>query len=60
MTDAYELYNGIAKSSALVHLECWAHRQSYFIEAEALLPKRARGPVKPRHNSLWPLPTYMR
>lgn len=47
MTDGYEVYNGIAKSHALVHLGCWAHCRRYFIEAESALPKSARGPDQP-------------
>ncbi|MCX7177079.1 MAG: IS66 family transposase [Proteobacteria bacterium] len=47
MTDGYEVYNGIAKSNALVHLGCWAHCRRYFIEAEAALPKSARSPDQP-------------
>jgi transposase len=47
MTDGYEVYNGIAKSHALVHLGCWAHCRRYFIEAEAALPKSARSPDQP-------------
>ena len=47
MTDGYEVYNGIARSNALVHLGCWAHCRRYFIEAEAALPKSARGPDQP-------------
>ena len=47
MTDGYEVYNGIAKAHALVHLGCWAHCRRYFIEAEAALPKHARGPDQP-------------
>jgi transposase len=47
MTDGYEVYNGIAKTNGLVHLGCWAHCRRYFIEAEAALPKSARGPDQP-------------
>lgn len=47
MTDGYEVYNGIAKTNGLVHLGCWAHCRRYFIEAEAALPKNARGPDQP-------------
>ena len=44
MTDGYEVYNGIARTHALVHLGCWAHCRRYFIEAEAVLPKSTRSP----------------
>lgn len=47
MTDGYEVYNGIARTHALVHLGCWAHCRRYFVEAEAALPKQARGPHQP-------------
>ena len=44
MSDGYEVYNGIAHAHRLVHLGCWAHARRYFVEAEAVLPKSARGP----------------
>ena len=44
MTDGYEVYNGIARTHALVHLGCWAHCRRYFIEAESVLPKSTRSP----------------
>jgi transposase len=47
MTDGYEVYNGIAKTHGLVHLGCWAHCRRYFVEAEAVIPKSARGPEQP-------------
>ncbi len=47
MTDGYEVYNGIARTHALVHLGCWAHCRRYFIEAEAALPRQARSPEQP-------------
>jgi transposase len=47
MTDGYEVYNGIAKIHALVHLGCWAHCRRYFIESELALPKHARGSDQP-------------
>ena len=47
MTDGYEVYNGIAASSALIHLGCWAHCRRYFVEAEAVISKQARGPGQP-------------
>ena len=28
----------------LIHLGCWAHARHYFVEAEAAIPKAARGP----------------
>jgi transposase len=43
MTDGYETYNAIARANELVHLGCWAHCRRYFVEAEAALPKEARG-----------------
>ena len=47
MSDGYEVYNGIAQAHGLVHLGCWAHARRYFVEAEAVLPKSARGPEQP-------------
>lgn len=47
MTDGYEVYNGIAQANTLVHLGCWAHCRRYFVEAEAVVPKTARGPDQP-------------
>jgi transposase len=44
MSDGYEVYNGIATARGLIHLGCWAHARRYFIEAEAAIPKTARGP----------------
>lgn len=47
MTDGYEVYNGIARAHGLVHLGCWAHCRRYFVEAEAVIPKKARGAEQP-------------
>jgi len=47
MSDGYEVYGGIAETSGLTHLGCWAHCRRYFVEAEAILPKAARGPEQP-------------
>ncbi len=47
MTDGYEVYNGIAAAHGLVHLGCWAHCRRYFVEAEEVIPKKARGPDQP-------------
>lgn len=47
MTDGYKPYDTIAKANALVHLGCWAHCRRYFVEAEAALPKEARGRHQP-------------
>lgn len=44
MTDGYEVYNAIAATHGLIHLGCWAHGRRYFVEAEAVIPKEARGP----------------
>lgn len=44
MSDGYEVYNGIATARKLIHLGCWAHARRYFVEAEAVIPKTARGP----------------
>ncbi|MFA7293614.1 MAG: IS66 family transposase [Rhodocyclaceae bacterium] len=44
MSDGYEVYGGIAEANGLTHLGCWAHCRRYFVEAEAVLPKAARGP----------------
>ncbi|WP_157657940.1 IS66 family transposase, partial [Burkholderia ubonensis] len=47
MTDGYEPYNAISRANELVHLGCWAHCRRYFVEAEAALPKQARGRHQP-------------
>ncbi|WP_353553164.1 IS66 family transposase [Paraburkholderia terrae] len=47
MTDGYEPYNAIARANELVHLGCWAHCRRYFVEAEAALPREARGRHQP-------------
>ena len=47
MTDGYEPYNAIADANGLVHLGCWVHARRYFVEAEEVLPKKARGPHQP-------------
>jgi transposase len=44
MSDGYEVYNAIAAAHGAIHLGCWAHARRYFVEAEAVLPKTARGP----------------
>jgi len=44
MSDGYEVYNGLAAGHCLIHLGCWAHARRYFVEAEAAIPKQARGP----------------
>lgn len=44
MSDGYEVYNGIATARGAVHLGCWAHARRYFVEAEGVIPKAARGP----------------
>jgi hypothetical protein len=44
MSDGYEVYGGIAEANGLTHLGCWAHARRYFVEAEAVIPKAARGP----------------
>jgi transposase len=44
MSDGYDLYNAIAETQGLTHLGCWAHARRYFVEAEAAIPKAARGP----------------
>jgi transposase len=44
MSDGYEVYNSIANAHGLTHLGCWAHCRRYFVEAEAVIPKTARGP----------------
>ncbi|MDE1010108.1 MAG: transposase, partial [Paraburkholderia fungorum] len=43
----YQPYNTIADANGLVHLGCWAHCRRYFVEAEAALPKEARGRHQP-------------
>jgi transposase len=47
MSDGYEVYNAIAAANGVIHLGCWAHTRRYFVEAEAALPKAARGPQQP-------------
>ena len=42
--DGYEVYNGLAAAHSVIHLGCWAHARRYFVEAEAAIPKPARGP----------------
>lgn len=44
MSDGYEVYNALAAARGAVHLGCWAHARRYFVEAEAVIPKAARGP----------------
>jgi transposase len=44
MTDGYEPYNQVAKTSQMVHLACWAHCRRYFFDAVQALPKDKRGP----------------
>ena len=44
MSDGYEVYNAIAAVRGAIHLGCWAHARRYFVEAEAAIPKAARGP----------------
>lgn len=44
MSDGYEIYNGLAVGSGVIHLGCWAHSRRYFVDAEAAIPKHARGP----------------
>jgi len=44
MSDGYEVYGGVAEANGLTHLGCWAHCRRYFVEAEAVIPKAARGP----------------
>lgn len=47
MSDGYEVYNAIAAANGVTHLGCWAHARRYFVEAEAVIPKAARGPEPP-------------
>jgi transposase len=47
LTDGYEVYASVAQTHGLVHLGCWAHARRRFVEAEAALPKSARGPTQP-------------
>jgi transposase len=47
MSDGYAVYNAISATSGAIHLGCWAHARRYFVEAEAALPKAARGPQQP-------------
>lgn len=47
MSDGYEVYNALAQAHGLTHLGCWAHARRYFVEAEAVIPKAARGPEQP-------------
>ena len=44
MSDGYEVYNGLAAAHGVIHLGCWTHARRYFVEAEAAIPKQARGP----------------
>jgi transposase len=43
-SDGYEVYNALAAAHGVIHLGCWAHARRYFVEAEAAIPKPARGP----------------
>ncbi|MDD5323333.1 MAG: IS66 family transposase [Methylococcales bacterium] len=47
MSDGYEVYNNLTAAKGVTHLGCWAHARRYFVEAEAVLPKNARGPEQP-------------
>jgi transposase len=47
MSDGGDVYDSIAKANSLVHLGCWSHCRRYFIEAEEVLPKEARGAHQP-------------
>jgi transposase len=47
MSDGGDVYNAIAKANGLIHLGCWSHPRRYFIEAEEVLPKEARGAHQP-------------
>jgi len=47
LTDGYEVYASVAHAHGLTHLGCWAHARRRFVEAEAALPKNARGPEQP-------------
>jgi transposase len=47
MTDGYESYNAIAQTNGLVHLACWVHARRYFVKAEDVVPKEARGVHQP-------------
>lgn len=44
MSDGYEVYNALAAARGAIHLGCWAHARRYFVEAEGVIPKAARGP----------------
>lgn len=43
MSDGYEVYNAIATVRGAIHISCWVHARRYFVEAEAAIPKAARG-----------------
>ncbi|MGB8417658.1 IS66 family transposase [Paraburkholderia sp.] len=47
MSDGGAVYDLIAKKNGLIHLGCWTHARRYFVEAEDLLPKEARGMHQP-------------
>ena len=47
MSDGGAVYDAIAKANGLIHLGCWSHARRYFIEAEEVLPKEARGAHQP-------------
>lgn len=47
LTDGYEVYASIAHANGLTHVGCWAHARRRFVDAEAALPKNARGPEQP-------------
>ncbi len=47
VSDGYDVYANVAHANGLTHLGCWAHARRRFVEAEAALPKSARGPEQP-------------
>jgi transposase len=47
MSDGGGVYDVIAKKNKLIHLGCWTHARRYFVEAEEVLPKDARGAHQP-------------
>jgi transposase len=52
MSDGGAVYDLIAKKNGLVHLGCWSHARRYFVEAEEVLPKEARGMHQPAKQFL--------
>ena len=47
MANGYAPYNAISIANGLAHIGCWAHARRYFVDAEAVSPKDAKGKHQP-------------